>query len=322
MKKIFLTSGLILCMACPAMADLQSGDINTTGQTPVLQGENGPTQTAADCSYPTLQSYTGPVAFEPVWEAAQYTVTYNAGLHPSTTYTNNILHTDTDGATYNTAYSIPSAVTTATSAEGFAADGYTFAGWTTDSEPSFVSGVLQNQFTGYTAQNPWNRESDLTVYAAYQANGYKITFSCGTIPDGASTDHFKTSTGRADVDVVFGRTYNAIANATTSECELEGYHFTGWTCENNISTAGGTYNFAGDTECVAQWAANPINLIWYTSNDSSNTAAIDTTSGTDAAAAGCTYDGGITLPDTEPGKGGYVFKGWRVTPVRATVSEP
>ena len=52
MKKIFLTSGVILCMACPAMA---TTDIAANA-------------TSDSCVYNVLGSYTGPVSFEAKWD--------------------------------------------------------------------------------------------------------------------------------------------------------------------------------------------------------------------------------------------------------------
>ena len=67
--------------------------------------------------------------------------------------------------------------------------------------------------------------------------------------------------------------------------------------ENTLNTD------TGPATLQAQWNANTINLNWY-SDDTQIT--VPTASNT------CTYDGGITLPTTNPTKEGYTFGGWRV----------
>ena len=67
--------------------------------------------------------------------------------------------------------------------------------------------------------------------------------------------------------------------------------------ESTLGTATGPANLEAD------WNANTINLEWY-NEDTKLT--VPTTSNT------CTYDGGITLPSTNPTKTGYTFRGWQV----------
>ena len=67
--------------------------------------------------------------------------------------------------------------------------------------------------------------------------------------------------------------------------------------ETTLGTATGPANLEAD------WTANTINLEWYNENTKLT---VPTTSNT------CTYDGGITLPSTNPTKTGYTFRGWQV----------
>ena len=67
--------------------------------------------------------------------------------------------------------------------------------------------------------------------------------------------------------------------------------------ESTLGTATGPANLEAD------WTANTINLEWY-NEDTKLT--VPTTSNT------CRYDGGITLPSTNPTKTGYTFRGWQV----------
>ena len=75
--------------------------------------------------------------------------------------------------------------------------------------------------------------------------------------------------------------------------------------ESTLGTATGPANLEAD------WTANTINLEWY-NEDTKLT--VPTTSNT------CTYDGGITLPSTNPTKTGYTFKGWKVRSAASQVS--
>ena len=65
MKRIFLTSGLVLCMACPAFADLDANG-NVSG-----------TQNGADCTEPTLGGTTGSSTFTAKWTDITHTITLN-----------------------------------------------------------------------------------------------------------------------------------------------------------------------------------------------------------------------------------------------------
>ncbi|MBQ3785358.1 MAG: InlB B-repeat-containing protein, partial [Alphaproteobacteria bacterium] len=64
----------------------------------------------------------------------------------------------------------------------------------------------------------------------------------------------------------------------------------------------GTYSYAGNVTCTAQWTANQINLVWDNNN---------ATSGGTGGGDTCTFDGSITLP-TVPTRTGYEFGGWEV----------
>ena len=68
----------------------------------------------------------------------------------------------------------------------------------------------------------------------------------------------------------------------------------------------------GPANLEADWTANTINLEWY-NEDTKLT--VPTTSNT------CTYDGGITLPSTNPTKTGYTFRGWQVRAAQCLPSD-
>ena len=79
---------------------------------------------------------------------------------------------------------------------------------------------------------------------------------------------------------------NHIEPAPTNDC-----------IESTLGTATGPANLEAD------WTANTINLEWYNEDTKLTVPTISNT---------CTYDGGITLPSTNPTKTGYTFRGWQV----------
>lgn len=75
MKKLFLTSGLILCVACPAFADPEPHyNIGTDGK---LVGTGQQTAPNATCQYPTLGTYTEDTDFYAQWNKSWYEITLN-----------------------------------------------------------------------------------------------------------------------------------------------------------------------------------------------------------------------------------------------------
>ena len=71
------------------------------------------------------------------------------------------------------------------------------------------------------------------------------------------------------------------------------------------------HRYDGTANLQAGWQANTIQLKWY--ND-------DTQLDVQDAADSCTYDGALTLPETQPTKTGYTFAGWRVKICRVPAS--
>ena len=123
MKKLFLTSGVILCMACPAFADeahydIKNDNVNLTNNDP------------ATCQYPTLGKYTGPQTFYAKWAPHGYHVRYNnqAVIQGSTTATQVAGTTVVDDVDYNASYTIRNNIDNSV----FAKQGYTFTGWLSD----------------------------------------------------------------------------------------------------------------------------------------------------------------------------------------------
>lgn len=150
-----------------------------------------------------------------------YTVTYDAGSHGTGDYV------DTNGATYDQQYNIP-----VEAAESITADtGYTFTGsWKDGNNADF------------TGMNPWNLNSDLTVYAQYTADQYDVTYDPGlhgTCLSGCDDNGVHVYTN----DATYGQDYTARTFAGVNFAENQGYTFSGWTSSEN----GGGEVYTGDT---------------------------------------------------------------------------
>ena len=96
MKKIFLTSGIILCMACPAFADITPNNVAYTANPaegahnnsyPAGPGDTHPTAEQFSgaivdnaCVEPVLGTYSGSTTLRAIWEAVYNTITLNSNL--------------------------------------------------------------------------------------------------------------------------------------------------------------------------------------------------------------------------------------------------
>lgn len=273
------------------------------------------------------------------WTANSCNITYNATTHsasPSATFTDN-----NTGPIYDSPYSIPEAAVTLSAA----ASGYTFVGWTTDSTPNVTrttatSGTVANPWT-WTNGATWTETScPVTVYAAYIANQYTISYNCGAPKTGSTSVVNQAVTGvvaagsvPVSQTIATGENYTLRANT----CTLAGYGFAGWDCktsgsvaltgtpgvsytdydgttQSTIFAAGatGTFNNAADVTCTAKWTQNEINLTWRDGySDTTNNPNADVIS-VDQSSQSCDYDGNIVLPSA-PSRPGYQFSGWTVS---------
>ena len=226
--------------------------------TPYVAGVTQPAWTTDDAGLTLYAIYT----------PKHYTVTYDKGdTNAVATGVNNYVdsynaQTGTGGATYDQNY-VALTGGAADSGTGIvAAEGYTFCGWSEDADATCTNGV---NFVGWTGESPWQEDSDKTVYAIYKPNPYLITYNCG-----------RQDAGEVESDsVVMDGTYTLANNG----CELTGYTFAGWYCPNLPGTktlpedadaehklyfeagATGTYSYAGNTECTAQWTANNFEIV-------------------------------------------------------------
>ena len=134
MRKIFLTSGLVLCMACPAFADLTAP--TTTYPNGTVEGSN-PVATPY-CTEPTLEGYSGTSTFTAKWTPNTYTITYNKGtLSCNQEVSGNSPTSQT--FTYDVATNLTS--------NGYSATGYTFGGWNSSTDLTAPNGTTGGSLT-------------------------------------------------------------------------------------------------------------------------------------------------------------------------------
>lgn len=193
--------------------------------------------------------------------------------------------------------------------------GYTFAGW--------WDSTYSTQIT-----TPQCIEEDATLYAKWTADESTVTYTCG-IAQGTSdfaTGHSVTGSSGANDTATFTYDHQFYLPTTEGNCQLPGYHFTGWDCGSDlagqsgngvytvsngtVSGDGGLFKITGNTPitCAATWEANDIAITWDGNHATSFTAPTPGSAG----AGTCSYDGDVTLPN-EPQRNGYLFQGWSVS---------
>lgn len=334
MKKLFLTSGIIACMACPALAT----DPTFTSAQDVVSGA---------CQYDPLLTYSGSTTLNAVWTADPYKIIYKAGTtggthdfdQESQNVANPTANVTTDGLlvlTYDTV-NYDGAPGNAKAANTFSIYGYHFksydattapnGGWTSDRT---IYGATPTNTTathyapGTSLGTQYNVTANTVLTAQWEADSYTISYNCNTTDQGQGTAPASQS---ATYDAAFSfdnGTTGFAGNADATGCYKNGSHFTGWSCVG--ATSGATVNpgtitcsdhsctypaiarweFAGlengeTINCTAQYEANTITLT-YT----------DTEGNTVTAPGSCQYGSSIDLPDN-PSRTGYTFQGWQVT---------
>ena len=259
MKRIFLTSGLIICMACPAFA---TKDLDTSGHAQDIT--NG-----KECVEPVLGVYDAPqespVQLEAKWNANQYTIAFakgQAGNHTDTSY----ITGTTDSITPVTFES-----TNITLANGFSATGYHFTGWSspvnlatgaTGTTP--YNGTAGNHNANYTSpvlatygyDAPVADNRTVTLTAQWAANTYNVIYHAADQivcdANSACTSGAFTQTNGATYDAQ----YSVLSLANAHMSANTGYTFLGWSTDSAATvTRTGTSN-AG-TFTGAYTGANP-----------------------------------------------------------------
>lgn len=320
MKKLFLTSGLILCMACPAFA-VQNG---------VIEGEVA-NPNADECVQSVLGTDVGPATLEAIWNADSYDVIYAPGLHGTggATYT--------DGVTYDQNYTVlaPTAVSTPVVAH----TGYTFTTW---------NDGTADRATGY-AYSPYHTAGDLTLTAQYRAHVATITLDDKLYRNGAGTDIVggQAATTASSPTPVYTRYDDHVYTDSTRETQmtgnftvptLTGYTFGGfYTAQNGGGTqkiaANGSFTESdltnltatdnGSETLYAKWTAIGATLTYSCGTKPAAASAQSITTGTLPSSQALTYDvaysltapsgSGNTAGNTECALPGWHFTTWDCT---------
>ena len=301
--------------------DLTNGGSPSSGTYVLYQGTQASSPNG-NYTGGTLASYgyanpaqNGTVTLNAHWVPNQYTITYNKGAGAGSNYAH------TNGATFDTAYTIPSTGDAGTGVSGAstAQSGYTFIGWSTDAEPTVTrttgnAGTVSNSWNGITTWTSADA-TDLTVYAAYLANQYSLTYTCGTPAAGVTPTG--PANGVSPQTVVYATGFNL---AAATACTATGYHITGWSCPDfsgasgnsttySASAAVAAYNIDAASSCTGQWAANTTTITYDCgSNAGSGSAAPGdgtATYGQTFAFAANPASNGCVIPT------GSTFNGWR-----------
>ena len=289
MRKLFLTSGIVLCMACPAFAvqdinaniNAQTGEV--TSYTLATSGE------APDCSTPdTLLYDNAPTTFYAKWTAHGYTVNYYGGTAKTAENEHSISgsYSDTGNAVFNKNYTVLGN-TDAALGTAFAQTGYHFTGWMADNNivtPTATPLNADHTADG-TAFQPgatplYKVVGDVNMYAQWAPNEFDMTYDSGArgkLIEGTQTqDPAHNNTYVDPTKIVYDTTYTikGFGSAGAGFVADEGYTFRGWSFdenatydpENNTLLQAGAMSSiwtqnAGDT-LYAIYSANKVTLTY------------------------------------------------------------
>lgn len=272
MKKIFLTSGLVLCMACPAFA-AGSGFTQTESTAADLTIEDA-------CVEPKLGVYEGPTTLKAKWSAIKGHILFNNNAitlrehcatdirfqHQSTdanwasifTAPNPTeLWTVYDGAVYGTqadrdAGTNPiTALTSTPVLTGYEFGGYwntddngfrdymdsSPAGATNDSQISGTKWIDENGRFAQGLENYPTTSTDVYLQARWTPKEYTITYNCGSA---GSTTVAPIDENDVTQSIRFDDCYSLLN--VTDKCSVPtseefGYTFGGWSCTPNLPNA-------------------------------------------------------------------------------------
>lgn len=312
MKRIFLTSGLVLCMACPAFAE---GNV-FTATSGTLAGE---------CDYGALDTFTGPTQLRAIWTADDYTLQYLPNTPSTTAQDGNIVtglpSPNPVAVTYDSSHVVATPSLT----------GYTFNGWKASTDIGTATGPVNDDLTYYAGSTITNYKGTgaQTMTANWTANRYDVTYanSDGTVKD----THQDDATYDAD--------YDALGIEATTIDVPTGYTFIGWsetrnpavtrsadngTTPVNTGTVDGgawagetPWRIADDNKTVyAAFLANQYNITYSctggepTGNTGNADGVVGVATGTAPADTLVTYDQSYTLAGNTCELKGYIFAGW------------
>ncbi|MFQ6727471.1 MAG: InlB B-repeat-containing protein [Alphaproteobacteria bacterium] len=311
MKKLFLTSGLVLCMAGQAYA---STDITY----------NGSAYGASGCNYTYLDTYDTSSSLEAIWESNPYTITLNshtgANEYGSTAVSPTSLyalygdavylesaHTNAMSTTANGLTTVPTGKTytltlntnVTTAGTGGMNAAHTNDQVTAASGTKAASTTAQMSFAGFYSATQLNK---------MQTNGTQYIGANGII----TTDGISAGTGTASASTWHAQ--YTCKNAATYTPQLTGYTFAGWYDAANSGNVVKDFCLDSDKTVYAHWTANKYNVIYKPTGNSADSAAAYTHTN------GATYDTNYVIPTSgtagdgvngaKTAKTGYTFAGW------------
>ena len=175
--------------------------------------------------------------------------TCNLVYHATTYSTDPSANSISSTATYDSAYSVPGTAGRGTSGSiSEPASGYSWAGWTTDSNPTFTNGTLNNEWT-WTDGTVWTNTSatcPIDLYAAYTANQYTVTYDCNGGSFKSGIPSWTGSSSGVDVATYDSTLYSSLYRTPYNTCERTDYNLDSnatWTCTKTVNgtTSSETY---------------------------------------------------------------------------------
>ena len=227
---------------------------------------------------------SGTVKYYAQWEVVTYTVTFNA---------NGGTGGQSTAVTATPDKTMPAISTTSPTKEG-----YTFLGW----YDSITGGTMYYTKEGKSARS-FNKTSDTTLYARWNAITHKITFNAnggsGSVP--------------ASVTVTYGSKVPSINKNIPTR---SGYKFMGWYDSTDYTTGTGyytsnnesilNYNKTKDITLYAGWSKTTTTVTTYS-------VTFNSAGGIGGQTSAVTAKKGSPMPTinvTAPTKTGYIFNGW------------
>ena len=325
MKKLFLTSGIIACMACPAFADPGFGNVSGTQ--------------ADACDYSHLTAYQGSTTLTAQWQKNWYQITLNEDDVDATTNPN--------GAGNGTAqvrpdplYSIYHDNQVYTSHNGTADNNY--ATWELTSPISAYDANAQSNtvlltdlptgknvnydlhanssgLTG-TVNMPTSTEANRAFLGFYNTSGGSDVSSATQYVDaqGYLMSAGATAAYGAQADQDWYARYDCATPTWTGGDEnhnptLAGYTFAGWWTGDGTSGDWGTQVTPGcieqNTDLYAKWTARQF-TISYDCGEAPDNSSVSYAAGTTPESATIDMDANYTLANNTCTMPGYTFAGW------------
>ena len=329
MKKLFLTSGLVLCMAGQAYASTAINYDNNS------YGPSG-------CNYTYLDTYENSSSLEAIWESNPYTITLNS--HTETNeYGSTAASPESLYALYGDAVYLEQAHTNAmsTTANGLTAapngalpTGKTYTltlntNVTTAGTGGMNAAHTDSQVTAASGTKAASTNAQMSFAGFYSAAQSSKTTTNGTQYIGTdgkiTTNGISAGTGTASASMWHAQ--YTCTTAATYEPALQGYTFTGWYDAANNGNVVNDFCLDSNKTVFAHWTANHYDVIYDPGTHGAcgaSCASTGTNAGKYVHTNGATYDSNYTavtqnttsiIPNT-----GYNFVGWNTQSGQTTAN--